>query len=911
METNQSTYLTAVNIKVSKSSNQITDISTQKIPKITNNISITPENDTNFSLPQKMETRNQIVEFLKYSSQRSNLLKTEFMNFLLKDENFSGMNESEKFLREKAINNINIINKNNLEITKKKEEYEKIISELNREINNNIQTKSEQQEKLYIHKKEELQNKIKDKNHELSVFQNTYKEEYKERYLIIQKQKNEVQNIRINQKQFEKYNILNKKIIFEVNQKENLLSDVKKYIDQSRKIFTEEINTKTKTYKDLELEVQILKQSTESIEKSINLIIDKQKKVSKLIEEQIENNNYIKNSLDNVSNEYFNNHMILLKNTEMCNMNLDDLIMNYNEKKNKMNKLRKELYNANQQITYLNENLNKLNKEYNEKKEENKKIIKQTKKSNKSKDKDLLKKEKEKKLMKNKIYNLKNNNKDIFFKADKKTNYLIFCFKYLFESAKILFHSFENSRINFYFDLEQKNKNYNDIINSDYYELIKSNQNYIYKKFTTNSKILESPKNFLIFGFKIFLFYVSAINFMISNVLNLSCFTNQDFIDKFPLSQFNSGIFSFKENDNKNITDTSNDIVFKKESNKVIIQNFLSKDNIDTYKNNLNRNSLILSKKDEIMNKKTEDIIKQNKTNNKTDIDNNIKKKNPIQIFTNFMHDEGVQDKIKNSRYIRNHPTSSLLSLRRFFGEEEQNNLFAVKSVNLKNNNTRNKLNGKTFDINSDYSQFSINKKNKNYIKNKKLNDPYLSKEYMYEFETDEPKTIKNKKSARYRPKHKLKYAGQDPQKQLIFERMLDIRNLELKSSSINTKSTNINEITDEKKSENKFYEMYDKFKKKYFFNSKKAKDGLIINHSYKDIRNEKNMDESREKNRKNNIYNLNLKQGFKFIRNNSDFFYGIKGNNSLKNKHKKFELPNIIKNDKKKRNDNSKNDYS
>ena len=105
-------YLTAVNIKVSKSSNQITDISTQKIPKITNNISITPENDTNFSLPQKMETRNQIVEFLKYSSQRSNLLKTEFMNFLLKDENFSGMNESEKFLREKAINNINIINKN-------------------------------------------------------------------------------------------------------------------------------------------------------------------------------------------------------------------------------------------------------------------------------------------------------------------------------------------------------------------------------------------------------------------------------------------------------------------------------------------------------------------------------------------------------------------------------------------------------------------------------------------------------------------------------------------------------------------------------------------------------------------------------------------------------------------------------
>ena len=262
-----------------------------------------------------------------------------------------------------------------------------------------------------------------------------------------------------------------------------------------------------------------------------------------------------------------------------------------------------------------------------------------------------------------------------------------------------------------------------------------------------------------------------------------------------------------------------------------------------------------------------------------------------------------MQDKIKNSRYIRNHPTSSLLSLRRFFGEEEQNNLFAVKSVNLKNNNTRNKLNGKTFDINSDYSQFSINKKNKNYIKNKKLNDPYLSKEYMYEFETDEPKTIKNKKSARYRPKHKLKYAGQDPQKQLIFERMLDIRNLELKSSSINTKSTNINEITDEKKSENKFYEMYDKFKKKYFFNSKKSQDGFVTNDSFKDIINTKSGN--------NNFFNLNLKKGMKFIRNNSDFYLGKKGNNSIKNKYKKFELPNINNKDKNNHNDNSKNDHS
>ena len=46
---------------------------------------------------------------------------------------------------------------------------------------------------------------------------------------------------------------------------------------------------------------------------------------------------------------------------------------------------------------------------------------------------------------------------------------------------------------------------------------------------------------------------------------------------------------------------------------------------------------------------------------------------------------------------------------------------------------------------------------------------------------------------------------------------------------------------------------------------------------------------------------NLNLKKGMKFIRNNSDFFYGVKRNNSnSKNKNEKFVLPNIINKSKK-----------
>ena len=904
METNQSTYITAVNIKVSKPSNQITELSTLNPSPIVNTIDITPENDNISTFPQKIETRNQIVEFLKYSKQRSNLLKKEFVNFLLKDDNFTDLNEPEKFLREKAIENINIINKNNLKITKKKEDYQKIILELNREINNHFQLSMQEEEENYIKRKEELEKEIKRKKHELGALENAYREEYKKRYLIVQQQKNEVQNIKINSKQYEKYNILNKKISFESNQKENLLNDIKKYMEQSHKIFSEEIDNKAKIYKELELEVNILKQNTEDIEKSLKSILEKRSKVNSLIEKNIENNSSINYSLENIRNDYFLNKIILLRNTEMNNINLEDLIDKYKEIKTKIINTKKVLFNTNQQITQLNENLHKLNNEYNKKKEDYKIIIKQNKKINKVRDNDAINSIKDKKLVRDKLFNIKKNNKDRFLKANSKTNLLIFCYKFLFDSSNILFNSFENSRIDFYFDLEQKNKNYNDIINSNYYELIKINQNYIDKKFTTNEKILESPKKFLIFGFKIFLFYVSAINLMLSNVFNLSCFNNQDFIDRLPLSQFNIGIFSFKENEKKNINESKNDIVIKKENNKVIIQNFFSQDNKNKYFKHLKSNSSFLSKRKEIMSKKIDDMIKMNKVNNKTELDNHTKKKNPKQIFTNFLENMGIPEKIKNSRYIKYHQKSSLLSLKRFFCEDDQNNLFTSRAVNLKNNsltnsrnNERNKFVRKSFDKDNSL-QLTKKKKNKN------LNDDYLIKEYNYEIETDDnKKIIKKKKLIRNRRQPLLNFAGQDPQKQLIFSRMLDIRNLELKSSNINSKTTSMNDITDEKKSENKFYEMYDKFKKKYFFNSKKSQDGFVTNDSFKDIINTKSGN--------NNFFNLNLKKGMKFIRNNSDFYLGKKGNNSIKNKYKKFELPNINNKDKNNHNDNSKIDHS
>ena len=915
METNHSTYLTAVNIKSSKPSNHETDLSVKNKSQITNNLIISPEKDTKLSLP-KMETQKQIVKFLKYSSNRTDLLKTEFINYLLKDENFNWMDESEKFMRGQILNNINVINKNNLEIRKKKEEYEKIIMELNREINNNFEASRKEEEYSYMKRKSELESQIKDKKHELGILQNSYREEYKERYLIVQKQKNEVQNLKLNLKQFEKYNLLNKKISFESNQKENLLNDVKKYLEQSRKVFSEEIDNKTYAYKELELEVQILKQSTESIEKGLNNVIDKRNKVCKFIEEQKDINNFIKNSIENVCSEYFLHKMRLLRNTEMNDMSLDYLIKQYREIKNKMTQLKKSLVNTNKDITNLNQILHKLQKELNEKKEENKMMIK-SKSNNKYDEKEKLNKKKEQNLFKNKINSLKRINRRQLILTISKTNFIIFCSKFLFQSANILFESFESSRINFNFGLEQKNFYYNEIINSKYFELINKNQNYLNKILTTNEKIFKESKYFFLFAIKNFLYFISAIHLMVSNVLNLSCFNNEDFIDKFPLSQFNIGIFSYKENESNDVKNYVGDVKINKESNKVIITNFFSKNNTNMYIKHLNQNSAILSKKKEIMGKNADDLIKMNKININTDIDNKTKKNLPTRMYLNFINNENISSKIKNSRYIRNHPSNTLLSLKKFFPPEEQNNLF-IKSADINNKRlndnsySRNKLSQRSFENNITYLKSPLYKK-MNYIKNKKINDDYLTKEYMYEMDNDEyQENVPKKRLFNNLSKHVLKYSGEDPQKQLIFSRMMDIRNLELQSASNINKSTSMSDITNDKVKENKFYEMYDKFKKKYFFNQKKIKEGKNINNTYKNIDKSRKSYENTSINKKNSMpKNLNLKKGMKFIRNNSDFFYGVKGANAnLKNKREKFVLPNISNRAKKHKNktNNSKN---
>jgi hypothetical protein len=278
----------------------------------------------------------------------------------------------------------------------------------------------------------------------------------------------------------------------------------------------------------------------------------------------------------------------------------------------------------------------------------------------------------------------------------------------------------------------------------------------------------------------------------------------------------------------------------------------------------------------------------------------------PNKLFEAFIHNKNTHKDLKNSQYINNYPSTTLLSLKRFFDTEGQNQLFnGFKSANKnkKINDRYDNLNQtkiKENSINSSASTKAINKKlsivqSQKYCTNlsklrqkyKEKNDLYLSKEYNYEFEPDDqPKIIKKKKllDINGRKKHVIKFSYEDPQKQLIFERMMDIRNLELFANSSNDKSKN----NDEKNMQNKFYDMYDKFKQKYFGSHNKINSSGIRNYYYKVNKYNRNSDNNTritsQSSLSNKNKNINYAKGMKFIRNNSDFFYGVKGSSTQKN---------------------------
>jgi predicted nucleic acid-binding Zn-ribbon protein len=214
---------------------------------------------------------------------------------------------------------------------------------------------------------------------------------------------------------------------------------VKTYAEQSREVFANEIDNKMKIYNDLEYEVLILKKNTENIEKNIQKVIDIKNKINELIKEKNEINSNLSEKNKLIKSNNFYKEIDILKNTDMKNIELEVLIKNYNDTQNKMNKLKSDLFNTNQQIVELNKIIHGLNDEYKEKRQNN--IPKKNKSRNNDKkrnsleskaEEDIFKKNYDEFILRDKFKKIKNKKEELEYLCNTKLNIIILYLKFLF-----------------------------------------------------------------------------------------------------------------------------------------------------------------------------------------------------------------------------------------------------------------------------------------------------------------------------------------------------------------------------------------------------------------------------------------------------------------------------------------------
>ena len=90
---------------------------------------------------------------------------------------------------------------------------------------------------------------------------------------------------------------------------------------------------------------------------------------------------------------------------------------------------------------------------------------------------------------------------------------------------------------------------------------------------------------------------------------------------------------------------------------------------------------------DVMQNKSEYDYNLKNSENNTNEVNY------PTKLFNSFMNDKNTHNSLKNSRYINNYPSTTLLNLKRFFNSQEQNKIFSGFKSSDKSNSINNKTN--------------------------------------------------------------------------------------------------------------------------------------------------------------------------------------------------------------------------
>ena len=367
-----------ISIKDNKS--DIKSINSSSTKEIFNNFFITNINKQQKTPNIKTSKSNKVIldktkllEKYKIKEKENETLKENFIEFIGVNTNYLDVDKLNSYFRNEEEKQKHKYDENLKKIEEKKKLLQKLNTQINKVILENYKIDVKDVEVLYEKKINEKKQEIKLREHELEMYHQLFGRIYKVNYKLKNRLEIEYKYRPFYNQQHEKYSIIKNTTLYKLQKQEKILNNLNQYFENFMATNEEIVSEKSKQLNKAEFEILLIKNDIITIEKTIKNLRERIDDLEEKIEKS-EDNYYSKNSDLSSSTKTYIGHFIKMEgiyqvldveNERQILRKYTSLKQDYNDKSYKIKLKSMEIMNLTGELKNQKEILKNINDQIN------------------------------------------------------------------------------------------------------------------------------------------------------------------------------------------------------------------------------------------------------------------------------------------------------------------------------------------------------------------------------------------------------------------------------------------------------------------------------------------------------------------------------------------------------------------
>ena len=306
-----------ISIKDNKS--DIKNINSSSTKEIFNNFFITNINKQQKTANIKTSKSNKVIldktkllEKYKIKEKENETLKENFIEFIGVNTNYLDVDKLNSYFRNEEEKQKHKYDENLKKIEEKKKLLQKLNTQINKVILENYKIDVKDVEVLYEKKINEKKQEIKLREHELEMYHQLFGRIYKVNYKLKNRLEIEYKYRPFYNQQHEKYSIIKNTTLYKLQKQEKILNNLNQYFENFMATNEEIVSEKSRQLNKAEFEILLIKNDIITIEKTIKNLRERIDDLEEKIEKS-EDNYYSKNFDLSSSSKTYIGHFIKME----------------------------------------------------------------------------------------------------------------------------------------------------------------------------------------------------------------------------------------------------------------------------------------------------------------------------------------------------------------------------------------------------------------------------------------------------------------------------------------------------------------------------------------------------------------------------------------------------------------------